>query len=66
MNKNKNIVIIIKGGMVQEVYSNDKNVSVSVIDVDVKKECDGLTSTEVDKMIITETNGLTKIIDHVE
>ena len=46
--KSKNIVVVVRGGMVEEVFSNDKNVSITVIDVDSHKHEEGLSSKEVD------------------
>lgn len=65
LNKSKNIVITIKGGAVQEVFSYDPNVSVTIIDMDVKKDCEGLSNAEIEKIVVKETAGLSKIITDI-
>ena len=60
--KSKNIVVVVRGGMVEEVFSNDKNVSITVIDVDSHKDEEGLSSKEVEKIISEQTKGLSKVI----
>jgi hypothetical protein len=64
-NKSKNIVITIKGGAVQEVFSYDQDVSVTIIDMDVKKDCEGFSNAEIEKIIVKETTGLSKIITDI-
>lgn len=61
----KHIVITIKGGAVQEVFSYDPNVSVTIIDIDVKKDCEGFSNAEIEKMISKETVGLSKVITDI-
>lgn len=60
--KSKNIVVVVRGGMVEEVFSNDENVSITVIDVDSYKHEEGLSSKEVEKIISEQTKGLSKVI----
>lgn len=62
MKSSKNIVVVMKGGFVSEVYSNDENISLTFIDVDVKKDCEGMTNQEVQKLITSETEGLKKVL----
>lgn len=62
MKKPTNIVVVMKGGFVSEVYSNDEKISLSFIDIDVKKDCEGLTNQEVQKLITVETEGLKKVL----
>lgn len=64
--KSKNIVVVVRGGMIEEVFSNDENVSITVIDADIHKQENGLSSNEINKLIAKETIGLTKVIQTSE
>lgn len=62
----KQILVTIKGGMVQSVYSNDNDVSVTIIDIDIKKDIEGLSNQEVSDFIKKETKNLTQIISTID
>ncbi len=54
------IVVYVGGGCVRAVFSNIK-ATLTVVDEDVLKDQDGLSSEEVDEKLIKETEGLEEV-----
>lgn len=50
------VVIVLKGGMVTDVYASDKNVNVDVIDFDVQDEEELEAADECMDMVMIEVN----------
>lgn len=54
--KNK-VMVFVRGGNVEGIYSNQKDTDVSIFDVDNLK-AEGKTSTEIENMFEKEVEGL--------
>ncbi|MFA5715970.1 MAG: hypothetical protein WC998_09530 [Candidatus Paceibacterota bacterium] len=58
MNK---IVIVVDGGVVVNVYSNDADVDCTILDCDNMKERDGFTDDTIDGIITNEVRELFEV-----
>ena len=56
------IVVVVRGGLVESIYSNDPELEVTLLDVDNMEAEEDLTNSQIDKIIESESKDLQPII----